>query len=629
MFDFVHENKKLVQIVLLLIVLSFAFWGINSYRQSGNVEALATVNGTKISSQEFDKAMRRQQGQLRQALGENFDAKMFETPEARLAILDNLINQRLLVEQATAFRLIVTDEQVAGVISSIGAFQDAGKFDKKLYESVLARQNLLPVQFEAQVRDELAAQQLRDSYTQNGFAPNSTTQRLIRINQQQRQVRAAKILFQPYMAQAKVDVAGLKNYYESNQKEFQVPDQVRVEYVTLSVNNLLPKAIVSDEDARKYYDEHRNDFGITEQRHAAHILISLPKEAPQAEQDAAKHKAEQVLKLVKQDPAKFAQLAKQYSQDTGSAANGGDLGFFDRGAMTKSFDEAVFSLKQGEISEVVRSDFGYHIIKLIAIKPGHVSEFNEKKNEIVGKLRLQKAMDMYAELAEQFSSAVYEQSDTLKPAAQLANGSVEQSGWLSKGDADHGLWTVKMLQAIFTDEAIKNKRNTAAIEVAPNTLLAARVVEYKSASVRPLSEVQDAILQKLSRQQATKLAIAQGKTVLEQLQKGDKPGLQWGAVQTISLAQHADMDKAMVRQIFRSNVAKLPLFIGTETADGYMLVSVDAVNEVGSIDDAKLVRYAQELRQLTGEEMFQSYLNDARRQANIKINMPQLPAVEP
>jgi len=629
MFDFVHENKKLVQIVLLLIVLSFAFWGVNSYRQSGNVEALATVNGTKISSQEFDKAMRRQQGQLRQALGENFDAKMFETPEARLAILDNLINQRLLVEQATAFRLIVTDEQVAGVISSIGAFQDAGKFDKKLYESVLARQNLLPVQFEAQVRDELAAQQLRDSYTQNGFAPNSTTQRLIRINQQQRQVRAAKILFQPYMAQAKVDVAGLKNYYESNQKEFQVPDQVRVEYVTLSVNNLLPKAIVSDEDARKYYDEHRNDFGITEQRHAAHILISLPKEAPQAEQDAAKHKAEQVLKLVKQDPAKFAQLAKQYSQDTGSAANGGDLGFFDRGAMTKSFDEAVFSLKQGEISEVVRSDFGYHIIKLIAIKPGHVSEFNEKKNEIVGKLRLQKAMDMYAELAEQFSSAVYEQSDTLKPAAQLANGSVEQSGWLSKGDADHGLWTVKMLQAIFTDEAIKNKRNTAAIEVAPNTLLAARVVEYKSASVRPLSEVQDAILQKLSRQQATKLAIAQGKTVLEQLQKGDKPGLQWGAVQTISLAQHADMDKAMVRQIFRSNVAKLPQFIGTETADGYMLVSVDAVNEVGSIDDAKLVRYAQELRQLTGEELFQSYLNDARRQANIKINMPQLPAIEP
>ncbi|HZW86969.1 MAG TPA: SurA N-terminal domain-containing protein [Gallionella sp.] len=629
MFDFVHENKKLVQIVLLLIVLSFAFWGVNSYRQSGNVEALATVNGTKISSQEFDKAMRRQQGQLRQALGENFDAKMFETPEARLAILDNLINQRLLVEQATAFRLIVTDEQVAGVISSIGAFQDAGKFDKKLYESVLARQNLLPVQFEAQVRDELAAQQLRDSYTQNGFAPNSTTQRLIRINQQQRQVRAAKILFQPYMAQAKVDVAGLKNYYESNQKEFQVPDQVRVEYVTLSVNNLLPKAIVSDEDARKYYDEHRNDFGITEQRHAAHILISLPKEAPQAEQDAAKHKAEQVLKLVKQDPAKFAQLAKQYSQDTGSAANGGDLGFFDRGAMTKSFDEAVFSLKQGEISEVVRSDFGYHIIKLIAIKPGHVSEFNEKKNEIVGKLRLQKAMDMYAELAEQFSSAVYEQSDTLKPAAQLANGSVEQSGWLSKGDADHGLWTVKMLQAIFTDEAIKNKRNTAAIEVAPNTLLAARVVEYKSASVRPLSEVQDAILQKLSRQQATKLAIAQGKTVLEQLQKGDKPGLQWGAVQTISLAQHADMDKAMVRQIFRSNVAKLPLFIGTETADGYTLVSVDAVNEVGSIDDAKLVRYAQELRQLTGEELFQSYLNDARRQANIKINMPQLPAIEP
>ena len=622
MFDFVHENKRLIQIVLAVIILPFAFWGVDSYRRSGNVEAPASVNGTKITRQEFENALRQQQDRLRQMMGANFDTAMLDSPEMRRSVMDNLVAQRLLTTRAKAVGLAVTDEQVAQVIMGIDAFQDNGKFDKKRYESALAGRNMSPLMFEARLRDELLGQQMRDAYAQNGFASNGVADNIIRLNEQQRVINVSSVSLQSFLAQAKVDDASIKTYYEQNQKEFQSPEQAKVEYVKLSVDNLLAKAEVPAEDVRKYYDEHQKNFGTPEERQAAHILISVAKSASQAEQDAAKAKAEQLLQQVRENPARFAELAKLNSQDTGSAANGGDLGFFGRGMMVKPFDEAVFALKQGEISGLVKSDFGYHIIKLLGVKPAKLLLFDEAREEVANKLRQQKAADMFAELAEKFSNTVYEQSDTLKPAADLAGAKVEQSEWLVKGAAAGEPWTAKMLQAIFNDEVVKNKRNTAAIEVATNTLVAARVLEYKPAAVRALSEVQEAIRQKLLRQQALELVAKQGKTLLEQLQRGDKTELNWAAVQPVTRAQHGSLDRETVRKVFQADAAKLPQYVGGETLDGYQLVRIDAVKEGEKLDDAKRARYVQQLRQMTGEEMFRAYLADARQQATIKVNLP-------
>ncbi|OGT01739.1 MAG: peptidylprolyl isomerase, partial [Gallionellales bacterium RIFCSPLOWO2_02_60_31] len=433
------------------------------------------------------------------------------------------------------------------------AFQDNGKFDKKRYETALANQNMSPLMFEARLRGELIGQQMRDAYVQNGFASNGVTDNIIRLNEQQRVVSTSPVSFQPFMAQVKVDEAALKKYYEQNQKEFQVQEQAKVEYIKFSVDNLLAKAEVKTEDARKHYDEHQSDFGTPEERQAAHILIAVAAAAPQAEQDAAKVKAEQLLQQARKNPAGFAELAKQNSQDPGSAANGGSLGFFGRGMMVKPFDDAAFTLKQGEISGLVKSDFGYHIIKLLAVKPARLLPFDEAREGIINKLRQQKAVDLFAELAEKFSNTVYEQSDTLKPAADLAGAKIEQSGWLVKGAAAGEPWTAKMLQAIFTDETVKNKRNTAAIEVAANTLVAARILEYKPAATRALDEVQEAIRQKLLHQQAMELAAKQGKMLLEQLQRGDKSALNWTAAQTVTRAQHGSLDKELVRKIFQAD----------------------------------------------------------------------------
>jgi peptidyl-prolyl cis-trans isomerase D len=629
MFNFVHENKKLVQIVLALVTLPFVLWGVSSYdRSSGNsADTAATVNGLKITRQELENSIRQQQDRMRQQLGANYNAAMFDNPRVKRAVLDNLISQRLLVERARAAGLVVPDEQVAQVIAGISAFQVEGKFDKKRYETVLANQGLSPLMFEARVRDELTGQQMQDAYAQNGFAANSVAANIIRLNEQQRVVNISTISFQSFMKQAKVEDAEVKKYYEENQNEYQVGEQAKVEYVKFSVDDLLAKVEVNKEDVRKYYEEHQNEFGTPEERRASHILISVKPTAPQAEQDAAKAKAEQLLQQARQNPAEFAELARNNSQDPGSAANGGDLGFFCRGTMVKPFDDAVYGLKVGEISGLVKSDFGYHIIKLIAIKPSRILPFDEAREGIANKLRQQQAADMFAEMAEKFSNTVYEQSDSLRPAADQVGAKIERSGWLNKGKSDGGLWTEKMLQAIFNDEVVKNKRNTAAIEVEPNVLVSARILDFKPASVRSLSEVRESIRQTLLRQKALDLAVNQGKATLEQLQGGGKPALSWGAAQNVTRAKHGTLDMGLVRRIFQADKARLPQYVGAEDAqNGFVLVRIDEVKEGDPVDDAKLARYTQQLRQLTGEELSFDYLADAKRLATIKVNLPETAA---
>jgi peptidyl-prolyl cis-trans isomerase D len=624
MFDFVHEKRKLVQIVLLLIILPFAFFGVDSYRHAGDTDAPATVNGLKITKQEFEAAMGQQQDRMRQMMGASYDAAAFDKPEVKHAVLDNLIAQKLLIERAKSAGLAVTDEQIAQVIAGIDAFKVDGKFDQTRYVAALAGKNMVPLIFEARVKEDLVGQQLRDAYIQNGYTSNAAAERVIAINEEQRVISVAHVTPTAFMAQVKVDDAAVKTYYEQNQKEFQVPEQVKVEYVKFSSNGLMAKVDVKAEDVRKYYDEHQSEFATPEQRRASHILIAVPANAPQAEQDKAKAKAEQLLAQIKKNPSQFAELAKQNSQDPGSAANGGDLGLFARGMMVKAFDDTVFGLKAGEISGLVKTDYGFHIIKLVAVEASAATPFEEVRDAVASKMRQQKAADGFAELADKFSTTAYEQSDTLKPAAALAGAPVEQSAWLVKGAAAGDVWTDKMMQAVFSDDVIKNHRNTAAVEVAANTLVAARLLEHKPAAVRPLNEVQEMIKQRIISEKALDMAVKQGIMLLGQAKRGNKPDLNWSAAQTISHAQHGELDVALVRQIFQANGAKLPQYVGAESKqNGYVVVRVDSVKAAEKPDDVKRGRYAQQLRQMVGEEMFQAYLNDAKGQAKIKLNLPE------
>lgn len=621
MFNFVQEKKKLVQIVLGLIILPFAFWGVDSYNKTSPGEALATVNGEKINQQEFDRAWRQQQGKMREMLGTGYDQAMFDRPEVKRSVLENLVNQRLLALQAQAAGLTVSEQQLAQTIAGIESFLKDGKFDKQQYESALKNQGMSPRMFEDRVAQELTLRQLTDAYMQNGYAAQTVVDNLVRLSEQQRVVAVAKMEPDLFLKQAKVDEAAVKNYYETNQKEFQTNDQVRVEYVVFSIEDLMSEITTEDTEIKQYYDEHQSEFGEPEQRQAAHILIAVSAQASAADKSAAKAKAEQILQQVKQSPAKFAELAKQYSQDTGSAANGGDLGMFGRGAMVKPFEDAAYALKPGEVSGLVQSDFGFHIIKLMTVKAAKIPPLSEARNAIEGKFKLQRAHDKFAELAEKFSNMVYEQSDTLKPAAALVGMPLQQSAWLTKGQAGMPPWTGKALQEIFSEEVLKNKRNSAAVEVAPNTLLAVRLLEHKAASVRPLQEVSEGVRQKLMRQQALELTIKQGKIVLAQLQRGEKVNLRWEKAVSATREKHTGLDGNLVRQVFQVNASKLPAYVAVENAQGgYTLARVESVKDVAAVDEASRAKYSQQVRQLTGDELFQAYLADTKNRADIKIS---------
>ena len=333
MFDFVQEKKYIVYIVLGLITASLGLVGVNSYQKSGEQGEVATVYDTKISAQELERSVRQQQEQLKQRLGQNFDAAMFDTPEMKRAVLDNLVAQRVLIDAANKSGLTVTNAQIAQVIGSVEAFQDNGVFDKKRYAKVLANNNLSPLMYEKRVRDELVSQQLNEIFAQNAYASAFSIAKVLRLNEQQRVVSVATIPLASLLTQIKVDAAAIKQYYDLNQKEFVLPERARVEFVKFSVANLLANSAVESAEVAQYYKDHQAEFSSAEQRQAAHILINVAVTASKTVQDAAKAKAEQVLAQVKAAPKKFAELAKQFSQDPGSAANGGDLGFFSAGMM--------------------------------------------------------------------------------------------------------------------------------------------------------------------------------------------------------------------------------------------------------------------------------------------------------
>lgn len=618
MFDFVHEKKRFVQIVLVLIIITFAFFGLDTFNQVNKADVIATVDGEKITQQAFEQDLRQQQERMRESMQGNFDPAMLDNPEAKRTILNNLIDQRLLIMQARAVGLKISDKQLAETIAGIEAFQKEGRFDKALYASILTGQGRAIPAFEAEMAQSLNMRQLIGSYLQNGYASTVAAEKIIRLNEQKRVVAIAHIPLDSFLKKVKVTDADIKKYYESNMHEFKVDEQLRVEYVTFSAADLQSQISVTEEEVKKYYDEHAAEFGTQEQRQAAHILISAAAQASGSEKDAAKLKAENILQQVKQSPQAFANLAKQHSHDTGSAAVGGDLGMIARGAMVPPFEEAVYKLKVGEISELVQTDFGFHIIKLVAIEPAKIKPYSEVKNDIMQKMRAQKSSDTYADLAGKFSDIVYEQSDTLKAAADLVKMPVRQSSWLSKRQVSLPIWTDKALQAVFADDVVKNKRNSTAVEIAPNTLLAARLLELKPASIRALAEVEVEIRQKLLRTQAQEMLQKQGQETLAQLQRGEKADVAWQPRLTVTREQHTGMDRELAQLVFKANVSKLPAY--TAVVDGrgaYVLARIEAVKEPAEISKNVRDGYMQQLRRTTGQQLLQLYLDDIRGKASI------------
>jgi peptidyl-prolyl cis-trans isomerase D len=633
MFDFVRNNHKLIQVMLALIAVPFAFWGVDSYvRSTDRSREIASVGGTPINQNEFNQALRQQQDQMRSMLGPRYDAERFDTAESRQALIGALVDNRLLATEAARGKLTLPDEDLRKLILGIGAFQDNGKFSGQRYEDILRSQGMTKTDFEARLRSEQVLHQLNDAIASTAIVSKISVARWQAVNEQEREV--SETLFQPaqFLSQVKITPDAVKQYYDANNKIFEEGQQVSAEYLVLSIDTLAQQATASEEDIKSWYDAHFAQFANPGQRQARHILVAVGKTASPADRAKARIKAESLLAQVKKNPTSFAEVAKKNSDDPGSAAKGGDLGAFSRGMMVKPFDDAVFAMKQGEISGIVESDFGFHIIKLDAIVPPSAKSLAEVHAEVEHEVRKLQAQKKFTELAESFSNMVYEQPDSLQPAAERFKLQIQHTGLFGKRNvaaAAPALNNPKMLDALFSDDAIKNKRNTEAIETAPNTLVAARVTQSQPARIRALTEVGPAIELILRTKEASNLARQHAEAALAELQKGGTGSgvadLKWSAPKAVSRQNPLDLKPDSVKAIFSADVTKLPAYAVAEAGEAaHALYRVSAVYQPPVVEVDKRKKREDDLKSTLTREDFEVYLAALRAKSKVVVNKESL-----
>jgi peptidyl-prolyl cis-trans isomerase D len=628
MFDLVHRNKRIIQVVLAIVLLPFAFFGVDSYfRDRTSGQTVAKVGDYEISEQEFQNALRERQEQLRNMAGGRIDPSVLDSAELRFSVLEMLVRQRVLIGQAVRSGMTITPDELRGYITQAPAFQEDGKFSLARYEQLLKGRGETPTMFENRVRQDLLLSRLSDAFAESSFAPRTVAEKLLRITEQQREVSRAVLSPEKFAAAIRLEEDAAKKYYDARPDEFRIPEQVRVEYVALSIDALMPKQ-VDAADLRKYYDEHQRQFGVPELRQASHILIAADKSAAPEARQKARARAEEISAEVKKNPASFAEAAKKYSQDPGSAAKGGDLGSFSRGSMgkeLKAFEDAVFSMKEGEISSPVESEYGYHVIRVTGVTPPQMRSLEQVRGEIEKEVKKQAGARQFAELAEKFNNAVFEQPDSLKAAADLIKDAPRQSGWITRSRAeDPQLNNPKLIQAIFSEDVRVNKRNTEAIEIAPGTIVAARVIEQKPSSIQPLEQVKAAIEKKLVQSRAHQLAVQEGRQQLEQLRQNKAPQIAWSAPQLVSRADPKGLAENVLRQVFRADAKNLPSYTGIEAPDGgFVLLKVTRVVEPEKIDRAQQKSLGEGLAQVLGEEQFAAYIASLKQKAKVEINKEQ------
>jgi len=623
MFEFVRSHRSWMMLFILVLILpSFVFFGIQGYNSYVDKDgALATVDGVPITQQEYDAALRDRIERLRQGLGANFDPKLLETPEARAAVLDQLVLDRALASEASKSNIVVTVDRLREFIANIPAFQQDGKFSYDRYKAFLASRGQSEAAFEQSLRNDLRKQALVQAVVESAMMPKQVLDHVERVLLEQREVRELRFPAEQFASKVSVTDAQISEYYQANRAQFEVPENVRVEYVVLSPETISGNVTVTEEAAKNYYEQNKARYGTEEQRRASHILIT----AEGSDKAAARKKAEEVLAKLKAAPNDFAKLARENSKDPGSAAQGGDLGFFSRGMMVKPFEEAVYRLNNGEISDIVETDFGFHIIRVTEIKPAQVKPFAEVRAEIERELKNQQAQKNFTEAADQFTNLVYEQADSLQPAAQKLNLKVLSADNLTRSGMQPYLGP-RLVEAIFGEDSLKNRRNTQAIEVAPSTLVSARVLEYRPAAVQPLEKVTGQIRQLLERREAVRLAREAGEQRLAAL-RTEPSDAGFSAPKVVSRRQPQDLPADALNEVLRIPADKLPQFIGTEVGTdfrsasnaGYVIVKVISSKPAEAIPPAQRDAQARAITQQAAAAAEFTYAEGLKARHNVKI----------
>lgn len=579
MFEFIRKHTKVTMgLLFLLIVPSFVLFGLDGYNRSDqNTAVVARVDGQDISQAEWDMAHQNEVNRLRASMP-TIDAKLLDSPEAKYATLERLVRDRVFAVAAFKSGLVVPDQKLQRLYAedkAIASFRlPDGKFDRAGF---IAQAGMTPEAYEASLRAELATRQVMLGVAGSGFAAKGAADVSLNAFFEKREVQVARFNTADYAARVNPSDAELEQFYKDNQALFQAPEQVDIEYVVLNQDAVTKGITLNEQDLKTYYEQNAAQLAGNEERRASHILIEAPASAPAADRQKAKEKAEQLLAAVKKAPDSFADLARKNSSDTGSAANGGDLDFFSRKSMVKPFADVAFAMKKGDISDVVETEFGYHIIRLTDIRAPKQKTFEEMKPELEADLRQQQALKKFAETAEAFSNAVYEQSESLRPIAERLKLEVRTASKLTRAPAPGAtgaLANPKFLEALFSPDAIERKRNTEAVDLGGNQLVSGRITQHTPARALPLAEVRDQVRQRLQQQRGAEMARKDGAEKLSAWKASPATAAMPPAV-VVSREQAQQLPIDALKAALSADTASLPALVGVDLgAQGYAVVKV-------------------------------------------------------
>ncbi|MEY4148578.1 MAG: hypothetical protein RLZZ482_134 [Pseudomonadota bacterium] len=614
-----YAQTKAAQVILALVLIPFALFGIDSYlNQAGNNLSIAKVDGYKIALPEYNRAIENVRNRM-MSEGKKVDPAMFDSFEFKESVVDGLITKQLINNDIKKSQFKITDQQLSQYIIGMPDFQKDGKFSQELYDKVLQNNQLNPKKFEESIRNDLLIQQVRDGLQKLTFIPPNNLTETLKATSQQREVTVAEFKTKEYMTKANISEKDMQTFYDQNKSKFLAPEQVKAEFVVFSLTSILPSITVSEDEVKAFYKTNADKYQNQQQREASHILIAASKNAAPAEKAKAKAKAEDVLGQIKKNPKQFEELATKYSQDPESAKKGGDLGAFGRGMMVKPFDDAVFSMKVNEISGIVESDFGYHIIKLTKVI-GEGGGFDAIKPQIKAELIYQKAQDKYAALAEDFSNKVYEQSSSLDVVSKKFNLPIQKTDWISRNESDKFFKNEALMNALYSKESIKDRRNTEAIEVTPNNLISARVVDYKAQSTKPFAEVKKSIEDYLKFEAAKKLVATEGEAALKSVADASRK-IDWQATVLVDRKNTKGLSQAVTNHAYKMPTDKLPSYSGfVDGNNGYVIVKVSKVAFPNDDNEENKKEFASSYTEALSSEYLSAYLKGLKAKSSVSVN---------
>lgn len=634
MFEFVRKHNRILQFVLVLLIFpSFVFFGIQGYSNftDGANTTVAKVGSRKITQSEWDAAHRRQVDALRAQMP-GVDVKLFDTPQTKRTTLDSLVREQVLLATAQKAGYVTTDDKLLREYMSNRQYDQFRNTDGTLnlpsLEQALAAQGLSKQAFDQIQREELMMRQVLFGLSATVLSPAAAASSAMDAMFQQREVQVQRFATQDYLAKVNPSDAEIEAYYKdpAHAAEFQTQEKADIEYVVLDLDTIKKGITVPEDDLKKYYEQNAKSFTVAEERRASHILVKAPKSMPADERSKARAKAEALLADLKKNPGAFADVARKNSQDVSSADKGGDVELYiARGDTEKAYEDALFALaKPGELSPVVETSEGYYILQLKGARGGEKRSYESVRADIEQQRKQQLAQGEFAKAAADFTNMVYEQSDSLKPAVDKFKLNLQTAKGLTRAPAagETGpLASTKLLEAVFGTESLRNKRNTEAVEVAPNTLVSARITNYQPATTPPLAEVKAAVRQKVVAQQAAALARKEGEARLAQVRQAPATDLGTPAV-VVSRAQVQGLNRSVVDAVLKVPTTTLPAVTGASLdEEGYVVVRVTKVlGRDPAVADA--ARAGGQYAQSWGSAEAQAYYEALKSRFKVDVRAP-------